>query len=298
MIEDDLRSHYTALQPGPEAEKRVLAALAAVATSPRRRNVRTGLAVAGSVAAVGAVSVAVILLPRDHGTAPDTAPVAAPTTTSTPTASASTSRAAPTPLPVTPQVVVQNLINLVASKGTATKPAGRAVGNSALGEIVFNNGHGAALMDVALTWAGTGPKDAVPGADVCAAGATCTTVAGGWKAQTYQGLEYPYPHTNNSTEWGVRAYRASDGLEVDITEWNAPAPKDSPISRPTPPFTIAELITMATSPTWSATASPRTISAVAGLFTPDVMPTVAPGVPTPATITPTTAHPGSASPTR
>jgi hypothetical protein len=93
----------------------------------------------------------------------------------------------------------------------------------------------------------------------------------------------------------VQAYRAFDGLEVDISEWNAPSSNDSPISRPTPPFTGAELITMATSPTWSATASPHTISAAAGLFTPDSLPTGAPAVPT----KPMTARLGSdLSPTR
>jgi hypothetical protein len=275
MIEDDLRSHYRALQPGPEAEQRVLAAVTAAATGPRRRTVRTGLAVAGSVTAAGAVSFAVAVLPGDHTTSSGPAAASQPPASTT-TASVSTPPPAPTLRPVTPQVVVQNLIKLVSAKGTASKPSGRALSNFAAGEIVFNDGHGAAEIDVALTWPGqgTGPKkEAVPGQDVCRGGATCTTVAGGWKVQTYQGLEYPYPHANNATEWGVRAYRASDRLEVDITEWNAPTEKDSPTSRPTPPFTLTELITMATSPTWSATASPSTIAAAAGIFTPDVLPT-------------------------
>jgi len=170
-------------------------------------------------------------------------------------------------------------MRLVSTKGTASRPTGRAVGNSAVGEIKFDDGHGVAQLDVALTWPGTGPKHAEPGSDVCAVGTSCRQVSGRWKVETSQGLEYPQGHANNSTEWGARAFRAKDGLEVDITEWNAAAPKDSPISRATPPFTINELITMATSPTWHATASAKTIAAAAGLFTPDPMPT-APGVAT------------------
>jgi hypothetical protein len=154
----------------------------------------------------------------------------------------------------------------------ATHPTGRGEGNSAVGEIKFDDGHGVAQMDVALTWRTGGPKDAQAGGDVCAA-TQCRRVAGGWKVETYEGMEYPYPHANNSTERGARAYRAMDGLEVDITEWNAPTSKDSPITRATPPFPIDELVAMATSPTWHATASARTIAAAAGLFTPDPEPT-------------------------
>jgi len=269
MIDEDLRSHYSRLRPGPDAERRILTALAA---APPRHPVRARLAVAGSVAAVGAVSAAVTLLPHDHRPSPDTA-AGSPTTARPATTAVTPSRPTPALRPVTPQVVVQNLMRLVSPSGTAAKPTGRAVGNSAVGEIKFDDGHGVVQMDVALTWPGTGPKRAEPGSDVCVAASQCRQVAGGWKVETYQGLEYPYPHANNSTERGARAFRAKDGLEVDITEWNAATPKDSPISRAVPPFTINELITMATSPTWHATASAKTIAAAAGLFTPDPMPT-------------------------
>ena len=264
MIDEDLRSHYSRLRPGPDAERRILTALAGV---PPRHAVRTRLAVAGSVAAVGAVSAAVTLLPQgDHPAA------GGPTTSRPSTTVVEPSRPAPALQPVTPQVVVQNLIRLVSPKGTVTHPTGRAVGNSAVGEIKFDDGHGVAQLDVALTWRDAGPGQVEPSPDICSGGSQCRYV-GDWQVETSQGLEYPQGHANNSTEWGARAFRAKDGLEVDITEWNAAAPKDSPISRIAPPFTINELITMATSPTWHATASAQTIAAAAGLFTPDPMPT-------------------------
>ena len=267
MIDEDLRSHYAALRPGPDAEQRVLAAVAGARQRPTSHSLRTGLAVAGSVAAVGAVSVAVTVLPGRDG--PSHTPAAGSPTAAPMSAAASSAASSADRLrPVTPQVVVQNLMRLVSAKGTASQPTGRSVANSAVGEIRFDDGHGAAQLDVALTWSGTGPKDAVPGADICATGTRRTHVAG-WKVQTAQGNEYPRPHPDNSAEWSARAFRSADGLEVDITEWNAPTPKGSPISRATPPFTLAELISLATSPTWHATVSSETITSASGLFTPE-----------------------------
>lgn len=76
-------------------------------------------------------------------------------------------------------------MRLVSTQGQG-QPAGRSVANSAVGEIRFDAGHGAAQLGVALIWSGSGPKDAEPGADICATGTGCTHVPG-WKVQTAQG---------------------------------------------------------------------------------------------------------------
>ncbi len=269
MIEDDLRAHYADIHIDPDAPARLLATLE---RSPRRPNLRTGLAVSGSVAAVGALAVAVTLIPHTRGTpaasgSTDVSSVTASTTTPTP----SSISAPAVQQNVTPQVVVTNLIDLVSDRGTATSPGGRGLDNQSLGNIVFDDGHGAALIDIAVTWKGTAPHDAIP--QGCSASPACTVLPGGTTVSVAQGLEYGSgsTHAINATEWTVSAYRV-DGLEVDISEWNAAAEKNSPITRPAPPFTIAELTALATSPTWNSVTTPSEIAADNGLFVPDFMP--------------------------
>jgi hypothetical protein len=272
MIEDELRAHYAAIASDLDADNRVLTAV--LDDRARSWNVRTGLAVSGSVAMVAALTVGLVLLSEDGGTShQNESSIPALTSAAASTADAGNSASsAPVLMPTTPQVAVQTLIDLVAVKGKATTPTGRAVANSSLGEIVFDDGHGAAMMSVALTWKGTGPKDAVPQA--CRPSATCQVLPDGNSIGYFQGPEYPNGgHSINSTEWSVQLYRPSDGLEIDISEWNAPAAKDSPITRPVPPFTIDELTTIADSPIWSATAPSTMIAADAKLFVADSMPT-------------------------
>jgi hypothetical protein len=144
------------------------------------------------------------------------------------------------------------------------------VANTVAGEIAFDDGHGAAQMDVALTWTGSQPHDAIP--QGCTASPTCTVLPDGTTIATSQGLEYPADpsHPDNSTEWTVTVYHPSVGLEVAISEWNAPTEKDSPISRPAPPFSLAELTAIATSPSWGAMAA--SIAAATGPAGPGVTP--------------------------
>lgn len=273
MIEDELRAHYGAIASDPDADNRVLTAV--LDHRARSWNVRTTLAVSGSVAMVAALAVGLVVLSEDGGTSHQNESSIPALSSAASTADAGNSAStAPVLMPVTPQVAVQTLIDLVSAKGKATTPTGRAVANAALGEIVFDDGHGAAKMSVAITWKGTGPKDAVPQA--CLPSATCKTLPDGNTVGYFQGPEYPNGgHADNSTEWSVQLYRPSDGLEIDISEWNAASEKDSPITRPVPPFTIDGLTTIADSPKWSASALSTTIAADAKLFVADSMPTSA-----------------------
>jgi hypothetical protein len=271
MIDDDLRTHYAAVRVEPAVRARVLAA---VIDPPQRHNRRAAFAISGSVAAVGVLALTVALVSRSDD-APGSAAAGSPgATVASMVASAppsvSTSAA---PGPVSPQLAVQTLAGLVSAKGTVSGLTGRTVANTVAGEIVFDDGHGAAQMDVALTWTGSQPHDAIP--QSCTASPTCTVLPDGTTVATSQGLEYPADpsHPNNSTEWTVTVFHPSDGLEVAISEWNAPTEKDSPISRPMPPFSLADLTTIATSPSWSAMAA--SIAAATGLVVPDVTPTPA-----------------------
>ena len=276
MIEDQLRAHYQSISVDPDTAARLLDA---VENSAQRPSLRTGLAVSGSVAAVGVVALTIALLPRHDGAPAAAGSTASPNPSSSVTAVVST--VPPTPSatsttvsvePVTPQVVVATLTELLSPSGTSSSPGGRGLDNQSLGNVVFNDGHGASRIDIAVTWKATAPHDAVP--QGCSPSPTCTVLPDGTSVEASQGLEYGSGSTQpiNATEWSVSAYRPSAGLQIDISEWNAPAEKDSPLTRVAPPFTIAQLTTLATSTLWSATASSSQIAAAQGLFVPDFMP--------------------------
>ncbi len=260
MNEDDLRLHFRSLPDDPAAEHRILSALA----SPPRRH--TGLAVAGGVGAVAAVAVAVAVLPQ-HG-AP--APSGAGTQPAAPTTSASSP--APTPsadpqVPLTPQVAVQTLIDLLPPSGTASAPAGVATENSALGDVIYDDGHGRAQIAVSVTWRSTDPKAAVP--QGCGAPAPdCTVLGDGTQVGVAQGRQYG---TSGTVEWTVTALRP-DGVEVQVLEWNSTAAKDRPITRSAPPLAIDAVRAIVLDPNWTSTVAQSTAQADAGLFTPRTLP--------------------------
>jgi hypothetical protein len=275
VIEEDLRSYYRGFGGDPDAERRVLAALA----DPPRRNVRAGLAVAGSAGAVAAIALAVAFVP--HGSSSD-APagggIASTSASPAPTPTVSVS-APPAAVPLTPQVAVQTLTDLLTGQGTVTRPTGRAIANQALAEVLFDDGHGAAQIDIAVTLGAspTNVKGAAPPSG-CTPGPDCTTLPDGSQVSSYQTYEYADRADKGSQEWSVSAFRP-DGIQVELIEWNAPTPKDSAATRVDPPLTIAQLTTIATSPKWSATVPAATAAADAKLFIPDLLPGQTPSMP-------------------
>lgn len=271
MIEKELRSYYAELSTDLAGAERVLEQ---VLNQPRpsTNGLRNGLAVAGGVAAVAAIAVAATQLSAsrqpavhaDAGSSP-VDPAAGPSYVASVARSAAVARAA-----VTPQVTTQTLIDLLKGSGSATNPTGRGLDNQSLGEVLFNDGHGIAKIDVVVTWPGTQPHDAVAGG--CGTpSATCVWLNDGTQVGISQSLERPDQPATSATMWSVSAYRG-DGLQVDISEWNAAQEKDSPVTRATPPLSIAQLTTLATDPRWSNQASAADIAKAAHLFTPDTMP--------------------------
>ncbi|MFJ8161645.1 hypothetical protein ACIRBY_11975 [Streptomyces sp. NPDC096136] len=79
-------------------------------------------------------------------------------------------------------------------------------------------------------------------------GCTSETLADGSKVMVYQGYEYP------DRRVPTKSWRATlvtpQGYQVDVQEWNAPAEKDEPVSRPNPPLEPARLKSIAHSPLW------------------------------------------------
>lgn len=120
-----------------------------------------------------------------------------------------------------------------------------------LGSLVYDDGKGASLVELAL---GRSPKDAVQ-APTCADPAytpndVCHTyqLPGGGRLLIDQGYEFP------SRGAGTKDWHAvldlPDGSRVEMDEWNAPAEKGAAVSRDTPPLSPEQLRGVVTSQTW------------------------------------------------
>jgi hypothetical protein len=178
--------------------------------------------------------------------------------------------AQPETVTMTPQALLQTALDTLPRDGTTSGYAGNFDDNSFVGvQFVFDDGNGAAQVDVALQYP---PKHVTPHAAEPVVGCRpasegCTVLPDGAHAYTQESLEYPYGHDPNSTERSVDLVR-TDGVKVSILEWNAPKSKDAAISRAHPPFTFEELITWADSPEWQVQITRQRADAAAGLFTP------------------------------
>lgn len=81
---------------------------------------------------------------------------------------------------------------------------------------------------------------------------SCTSekLADGSQLMLYQG--YEYPDRRAETKLWRATLVTPQGYLVDASEWNAPAEKGKPVSRPEPPLTLARMRTLVTSGTWHA----------------------------------------------
>ncbi|MFZ3499402.1 hypothetical protein ACODT5_40385 [Streptomyces sp. 5.8] len=77
---------------------------------------------------------------------------------------------------------------------------------------------------------------------------TSETLADGSRLHLYKGYVFP-DHRANVKSWRAIVV-TPQGFIVDAHEENAATEKDSPVSRPTPPLTIAQLKALVTSPLW------------------------------------------------
>ncbi|QES49422.1 hypothetical protein DEJ50_18010 [Streptomyces venezuelae] len=90
------------------------------------------------------------------------------------------------------------------------------------------------------------PDKEMSGYDSC----TSEKLADGSQLLLYRGYEYPDRRVDTKL-W--RATLATpQGFLVDVSEWNSPAEKGEPVSRPNPPLTLAQMKTLVTSGTWHA----------------------------------------------
>ena len=85
----------------------------------------------------------------------------------------------------------------------------------------------------------------------------------------FQGYEYPDRRVDTK-HWTREARHAAAGNMISVSEWNAAAEKDAPISRPDPPLSPAQLMNVVTARVARAPSTPsrRTQGAAASSSTP------------------------------
>ncbi|CAM5689704.1 hypothetical protein [Streptomyces aurantiogriseus] len=226
-------------------------ALAAAGQAHGRRLRLRRLAVAGSTASLVLVGVgAAVLLPSD-GSVRETASVATNGTAKPGFFSADD--------------VIRTLEKLL-PEGKTYSQEGRGTHSDLppSAQLVFDDGKGAAAVSVGLERielsAETGdngfdPASAVMPCPKAEAGArsafdSCETekLADGSVVTVFQGYEYP-DRREETKAWGAELV-TPEGQRVSVSEWNAPAEKGQPVSRPEPPLSTAQLKTLAAATQW------------------------------------------------
>ncbi|MFJ5639299.1 hypothetical protein [Streptomyces sp. NPDC093223] len=225
-------------------------ALVAAGTA-RGRRLRRGrrAAVLGSVAGVALVGVGGALVVADGGSS-NRSPASV---TGTPTPSGASS-----PAPVTADRMISNLEALLPA-GRFSKAEGRGVDRdeplvAPYAQVVYDDGHGAAAVSVTMNRVAPGGYDARQAVrcpdkvytpyDSCVTSrlpdSSVVTVVKG----------YEYPDRRVDTKLWTASLVTPDGHHVSVSEWNAAAEKDAPVSRDRPPLSAGQLRTLAAAPEW------------------------------------------------
>ncbi|MFE9564078.1 hypothetical protein ACFYM0_23550 [Streptomyces sp. NPDC006487] len=145
------------------------------------------------------------------------------------------------------QLLPQGGLSDIEARGTGDQPGPMVTG-------VFDDGEGKGRLGFSLSRVDpTGPMadDMVK----CPSKATlnydsCSSkkLEDGSRLLLFKGYEYPDRRVD------TKCWRATvvtpQGFLIDAQEWNAAAEKDAPITRPTPPLTLAQLQALVTSPLW------------------------------------------------
>ncbi|MFD8811317.1 hypothetical protein ACFV23_07480 [Streptomyces sp. NPDC059627] len=226
-------------------------ALAAAGTARGRRlRLRRRATVLGGVAGVALAGVGGALVVAADGGSADRSP-ASVAGTPKPTASSS-------PTPVTGDQMVRTLERLL-PKGKFSAAQGRGVDPdqplvAPYAQLVYDDGHGAAAISISVNRVLPGGYDAQQAVrcpdkvytpyDSCTTShlpdASVVTVVKG----------YEYPDRRVDTKLWTANLVTPDGHHVSISEWNAAAEKDAPISRQEPPLSAAPVWTLAGAKDW------------------------------------------------
>ncbi|RPE43558.1 hypothetical protein EDD90_6763 [Streptomyces sp. Ag109_O5-1] len=228
------------------------AALAAAGTARGRRlRQRRRAAVLGGATGVALVGVGGALAVPWGGSSSVARPPSSVSTTPHATSS-------PAGHGVTSDEMIRTLERLL-PKGKFSKAEGRGVDENdplvaPYAQVVYDDGHGAAAISVAVNRVLPGGNDARQAVqcpdkvyipyDSCVPShlpdASVVTVTKG----------YEYPDRRVDTKLWTANLVTPDGHHVSVSEWNAAAEKDAPISREEPPLSAAQLKELAAAKDW------------------------------------------------
>ncbi|TQJ89659.1 hypothetical protein [Streptomyces sp. SLBN-31] len=247
-FEEQLSADLRRAGAGFDADRAALVAAGAV--RGRRRLLRRRAAVVGGAASLALVGLGgALVLPGGNGSAPrDEASVGTSghSTTATPT---------PAPAPVSGDALIRALEKLL-PEGTFSKAEARGTDEEPGPYVsaVYDDGKGAAAIGVSLGRVRPGSDEArqrteCPGKvfmhyDACGT----TRLPDGSVVMVMQGYEYPDRRVDTKL-WSAELV-TPEGQQVGISEWNAAAEKDAPITRPEPPLSASELRRLAAARVW------------------------------------------------
>ncbi|MFJ4782862.1 hypothetical protein [Streptomyces sp. NPDC088794] len=127
-------------------------------------------------------------------------------------------------------------------------------GSSAFTGIVYDDGKGASAIGLTIGRVDPESQEAAqftqcPGKALTHYDACRTEkLADGSRLMIYQGYEYPDRRVD--TKWWSAELVTPQGHHVTLNEWNSAAEKDSPITRPQPPLSPAQLKKIVTASVW------------------------------------------------
>lgn len=121
--------------------------------------------------------------------------------------------------------------------------------------LVYDDGKGEAAVAVSLNQVEPGSEQAravtaCPDKVLFAYDPACVTsrLSDGSVLTIFQG--YEYPDLRVQTKWWTADLVTPQGQHVNVSEWNAAAEKDAPVSRPEPPLSTAQLKKVVTAKAW------------------------------------------------
>ncbi|MEV5337938.1 hypothetical protein AB0K93_05545 [Streptomyces sp. NPDC052676] len=220
----------------------------------RRMRVRRRAAVFGGAVSLALVGVGVTLVLPGTGSGSNGGAGGPASVGRSGTASAT----ATAPEPVTGEQMITTLKSLL-PEGEVSDTAGQGTHDgpgSPYVRAVFDDGRGAGAVAVGLDrvepgsetarqWT-TCPDEVVIPHDGC----RTSRLPDGSVLMTLRGYEYPDRRVDTK-RWQAELVTA-EGQHVSVTEWNAAAEKDAPVTRPEPPLSVKQLEKVASASAWRA----------------------------------------------
>ncbi|MDG4863723.1 hypothetical protein P8605_36825, partial [Streptomyces sp. T-3] len=174
-----------------------------------------------------------------------------------PAASSQSAGSSKTPAPSGKQVLQTFKSLLPQGKFSEEQARGARDESGPFASVVYDDGHGKAAMGISFSRIDPGgdsaremvtcPDQTEIEYDFCAS----KELPDGSQLMLFKGYEYPDRREDTKT-WRATLVRA-DGYLVDMSEWNAPAQKGAPVSRPTPPLSLDQLRSVVTAKEWQST---------------------------------------------